>query len=505
MKLLLLPVLLLIASSGLLAQQKKVDRSLLWEISGKGLAHPSYLYGTFHVEDKRVFDFTDSVLLKFHECTAFASEIVLDSAVREVFRRSLEKMDQDGSEDDDDETATPASDDEMEPGNPRYDTLAAMVDSLAKFHLGQPVDSTDDEVSVATPESAEDSPESGFGVPMRAKEEMPRKSRSTFDSDLFKTQRTRRRPGDNPVFLDAYFYQLAKQEGKKIIGLERVSEQLDLIDPSLADFWKFYFNSTRRKKQRIAHRGEESQEEMLRYYHAGDLNQLLAIMRESFPPDYFKRLLTDRNHNMADRAVKYMEEGPTFIAVGAGHLPGREGVIALLRGKGYTVRPVAASRTGLAAKYQPPEPRETWITATPGDGGFSVEFPTEPIDISLIANGGRVDTTSYPGTESVMYGWPDIGTGIEYFAGYTDYRSIPTIDTPDDFTTWLKRMYEEKELTILDSVRTVYSGTLSGKEVESREDESHLRTQYFLRGNRLYRLKLLTIPELAHSPRAERF
>jgi len=40
---------------------------------------------------------------------------------------------------------------------------------------------------------------------------------------------------------------------------------------------------------------------------------------------------------MADRAEPYIKKGSTFIAVGAAHLPGKEGVIGLLRKKGYKV------------------------------------------------------------------------------------------------------------------------------------------------------------------------
>ena len=40
---------------------------------------------------------------------------------------------------------------------------------------------------------------------------------------------------------------------------------------------------------------------------------------------------------MADRSVKYMKSGSTFIAVGAAHLPGKEGIIENLRKKGFTV------------------------------------------------------------------------------------------------------------------------------------------------------------------------
>jgi hypothetical protein len=50
-----------------------------------------------------------------------------------------------------------------------------------------------------------------------------------------------------------------------------------------------------------------------------------------------KRILNDRNHIMADRMQPILEEGNAFIAIGAMHLPGKEGVLALLHGKKYRV------------------------------------------------------------------------------------------------------------------------------------------------------------------------
>ncbi len=50
-----------------------------------------------------------------------------------------------------------------------------------------------------------------------------------------------------------------------------------------------------------------------------------------------KALLTDRNHVMAERAVPLLEKGNAFIAVGAMHLPGNEGLISLLKQKGYSL------------------------------------------------------------------------------------------------------------------------------------------------------------------------
>ena len=42
---------------------------------------------------------------------------------------------------------------------------------------------------------------------------------------------------------------------------------------------------------------------------------------------------------MANRSEKYLKEHSVFIAVGAAHLPGKKGIIHLLRNKGYKVEP----------------------------------------------------------------------------------------------------------------------------------------------------------------------
>ena len=50
-----------------------------------------------------------------------------------------------------------------------------------------------------------------------------------------------------------------------------------------------------------------------------------------------KRLLEDRNHRMVERMLPRFDEGGAFIAIGAAHLPGESGVLALLERRGYTV------------------------------------------------------------------------------------------------------------------------------------------------------------------------
>ena len=70
-----LPVILLLASLSLIAQTTRHPKTLLWRISGNGLQSPSYLFGTMHLNDERLFHFTDSVYKAIEKCDGLAIEI----------------------------------------------------------------------------------------------------------------------------------------------------------------------------------------------------------------------------------------------------------------------------------------------------------------------------------------------------------------------------------------------------------------------------------------------
>ena len=84
--------------------------------------------------------------------------------------------------------------------------------------------------------------------------------------------------------------------------------------------------------------GEKEMKKMLKYYMKGDLEMLEKLAAEADLGNEFETaLIVERNHRMAERLIPLIKEKSTFIAVGALHLPGEEGVIKLLRKEGYTV------------------------------------------------------------------------------------------------------------------------------------------------------------------------
>lgn len=80
---------------------------------------------------------------------------------------------------------------------------------------------------------------------------------------------------------------------------------------------------------------------MMEAYKDGDLEELEYLMNDSPGfENYVDIMLYERNRNWIGIMKSEMKKGPTFFAVGAGHLGGGQGVLELLREEGFTVEPV---------------------------------------------------------------------------------------------------------------------------------------------------------------------
>jgi uncharacterized protein YbaP (TraB family) len=150
-------------------------------------------------------------------------------------------------------------------------------------------------------------------------------------------------PPKSGQFLDRQLHDRALASGKRVEGLESVDEQLSIFSGlSVAD-QQALLRQTLEDYRKLP----ELMEAMTRAWLARDMQQLVALSEKSMQglpagveARFGRSLVEERNHRMAERSLSYLEQGGAFIAVGALHLAGDEGLVALLRGRGMKVTPV---------------------------------------------------------------------------------------------------------------------------------------------------------------------
>lgn len=76
-------------------------------------------------------------------------------------------------------------------------------------------------------------------------------------------------------------------------------------------------------------------------YTSQDIERMYELgMDSSLFQEYADLILAERNKNWIPKIEELIKQTPTFVAVGAAHLPSKTGVIQLLKEKGYTVEPI---------------------------------------------------------------------------------------------------------------------------------------------------------------------
>jgi uncharacterized protein YbaP (TraB family) len=140
--------------------------------------------------------------------------------------------------------------------------------------------------------------------------------------------------------VDQLIAQSAKASGVKVVGLETVAEQLDAISAMRPQVAATLLALAARDPGMT----DDVYATMLKLYREGRPADILPIADavgdmsddERQAQDEFTRLLlVGRNATMAERIARLLKEGGAFIAVGALHLPGKDGLIERMRAEGY--------------------------------------------------------------------------------------------------------------------------------------------------------------------------
>jgi uncharacterized protein YbaP (TraB family) len=258
------------------------DSGLLWRVESTGVA-PSYLFGTMHSDDPGVVKLPMPVQRAFDQAQSVTLEVVLDPGSLLTMTSAL--------------LLTDGGSLESLIGRRLYErTLEAM---------------------------------SARGIPdMLVANMKPWAVAVTLMTP----------PGNNGVVLDHVLYQGAVAAGKKVHGLETVGEQMGLFDGLSRKDQITLLEDTLDNLDTIG----QMLDELQAAYLDRDLKRLLEIneasMRDSDPQlaEAFNReVIVERNHRMAERMQSRLREGQQFIAVGALHLAGKEGLLKLLSERGY--------------------------------------------------------------------------------------------------------------------------------------------------------------------------
>jgi hypothetical protein len=274
-----------------------LEKSLLWEVTGKGLETPSYVYGTIHMIDKKDFFLTEPTKAAMDKSDHFAFEI------------DLEEM----------------------------SDIGKMMPLMMKaFMRGDTTLSdllTDEEYQMVNKHFQK------IGLPMMFVERIkPMFLSAMSGGDMLSPPGTETGP-TGMVSYEFEIMKVAKEDQKPISGLETAAFQMSMFDsiPYSAQA-QMLVESIQSEKDTAA---VSQMDVMVKMYKDQDIEAMVAMMDEEGGIGGFEDLLlVNRNKKWIPIMEVMMKEKVTFFAVGAGHLGGEYGVIRLLKKAGYNVKPL---------------------------------------------------------------------------------------------------------------------------------------------------------------------
>jgi uncharacterized protein len=264
--------------------------TLLWKISGKGLERPSYLFGTIHMLCADDAVLSPNMKKAIRDADEIYLEVDLDNMMEMLSVMSKMKMNGD----------------------------TTLQDLLSKEDYEKVKNYFEEKSSM---------------IPFSMLETFkPIMAASTIEQNEL--------PCDNKTAMEQVIMQEAKENDKDIKGLETMGYQAGLLDSIpyklQAEQLLEYINGKRSASD------DKEMKELMQAYNEQDLHKLeqLMLKSEAGISSFTDILLYNRNRNWVKKLNGLLPKKSLVIAVGAGHLPGDQGVINLLKKEGYTVEPV---------------------------------------------------------------------------------------------------------------------------------------------------------------------
>ena len=283
------------------ASHVKNGEAILWKIETDGVA-PSWLFGTAHVTDPRVTNIPDEAKVAFAAASTVALEL---KEIRDPQEMALASMSQ-------------ASLMVLPPGQSLWDLIPDGKEALIRGNINLP-------------------PGAGktiFGY-------QPWVVAAMLSIPVCELHREQA----GIASLDETLARDAEKQGKALVGLETLKEQLSVFAGMPIELQTKYLLAV----AKLSTRTLDYFETLVSLYQQRKITAYIPLSLKLEPPDgdtqaimsfVEKDLTAKRNHVMQARAKDLLARGNVFIAVGAMHLPGDEGLVELIRQAGYKVTPV---------------------------------------------------------------------------------------------------------------------------------------------------------------------
>lgn len=277
-------LVLLIGLFSIDAHAQSSGSSMLWEISGKELTSPSYLFGTFHMLCATDYTMSEGLKQKLLNTNQLYLEV-------DITKPGLQQ---------------------------ELMTQMMLTETSLDKELGADFHIADKAFQKIT----------GLSLSLF-------KQFKPFVSISMLALQTLNCP--DKIQPETILSNLAKNAKIRIGGLETVAEQAAAINAEplnsqITSLKKMILQFERSKKE---------MNELVRVYQLNNADSIYAYLQtQSMSTEFEQTMLIRRNRNWIPKMLNAMQSAPTFFAVGAGHLGGKEGLLVLLKEKGYQLKPL---------------------------------------------------------------------------------------------------------------------------------------------------------------------
>lgn len=264
-------------------------KSFLWKIQSQ--TSTVYVLGSLHFAKKEIYPLHRKIENAFEE----SDFLVVEADVRDIQKIDIQKIMESG----------------FYPEN----------DALEKHVSPETLERVKEEIN-------------GFGISL----DLVKRQKPWFLAITLAALESMKLGLDPNLGIDKYF--LSKSEGKKkVIELESLDYQIRLLSGFSEKDQELFLMYTLND----LHMMEREVPQLLQAWGAGDTQAMESILTKSLSEDkrlseIFEKLIFERNKKMASRLEDFLRgRGTYFVVVGAAHLVGNRGIIALLKGKQYAI------------------------------------------------------------------------------------------------------------------------------------------------------------------------